>query len=325
MAVLLFTSNSSIIMKKGLSRFCIAVLIILISVAIVDSAIGKVMDWMLPKISNQGDTGKTYFSLYDVESPIVIVGSSRASHHYVTQIIEDTLGMSAYNVARDGCFFSYNCCVVNSILDRYSPELIIWENGTDYLFNGFDDPLENLYPYYKRNKWVTSAIREELPWTEYVRLSSRIYQYNSVMHRILMRYLRRNAFYDETEKGYMPLQPKSLKKALELKPIACNYTELSRTKIERFRATLSRAQEKGVKVVVVDSPMYRLCDVNNESAVEMRKICKMYGTLFLNNSQVPEFINHPEYFNDATHMNSIGSIPYTKYVLRQIKEYLSNE
>ena len=325
MAVLLFTSNSSIIMKKGLSRFCIAVLIILISVAIVDSAIGKVMDWMLPKISNQGDTGKTYFSLYDVESPIVIVGSSRASHHYVTQIIEDTLGMSAYNVARDGCFFSYNCCVVNSILDRYSPELIIWENGTDYLFNGFDDPLENLYPYYKRNKWVTSAIQEELPWTEYVRLCSRIYQYNSVMHRILMRYLRRSSFYDETEKGYMPLQPKSLRKALELKPIACNYTELSRTKVERFRATLSRAQEKGVKVVVVDSPMYRLCDVNNESAVEMRKICKMYGTLFLNNSQLPEFINHPEYFNDATHMNSIGSISYTKYVLRQIKEYLSNE
>ncbi len=295
------------------------------SVAIVDSAIGKVMDWMLPKISNQGDTGKTYFSLYDVESPIVVVGSSRASHHYVTQIIEDTLGMSAYNVARDGCFFSYNCCVVNSILDRYSPELIIWENGTEYLFNGFDDPLENLYPYYKRNKWVTSAIQEELPWTEYVRLCSRIYQYNSVMHRILMRYLRRSSFYDETEKGYMPLQPKSLRKALELKPIACNYTELSRTKVERFRATLSRAQEKGVKVVVVDSPMYRLCDVNNESAVEMRKICKMYGTLFLNNSQLPEFINHPEYFNDATHMNSIGSISYTKYVLRQIKEYLSNE
>lgn len=325
MAVLLFTSNSSIIMKKGLSRFCIAVLIILMSVAIVDSAIGKVMDWMLPKISNQGDTGKTYFSLYDVESPIVVVGSSRASHHYVTQIMEDTLGMSAYNVARDGCFFSYNCCVVNSILDRYSPELIIWENGTEYLFNGFDDPLENLYPYYKRNKWVTSAIQEELPWTEYVRLCSRIYQYNSVMHRILMRYLRRSSFYDETEKGYMPLQPKSLRKALELKPIACNYTELSRTKVERFRATLSRAQEKGVKVVVVDSPMYRLCDVNNESAVEMRKICKMYGTLFLNNSQLPEFINHPEYFNDATHMNSIGSISYTKYVLRQIKEYLSNE
>lgn len=82
---------------------------------------------MLPQISNQGDTGKTYFSLYDVESPVVVVGSSRASHHYVTKIIEDTLGVPAYNVARDGCFFSYNCCVVNSILDRYSPKMIIWE------------------------------------------------------------------------------------------------------------------------------------------------------------------------------------------------------
>lgn len=75
MAVLLFTSNSNIVMKKGLSRFCITVLIILISVVVVDIVIGKVMDWMLPQISNQGDTGKTYFSLYDVKSPIVVVGS----------------------------------------------------------------------------------------------------------------------------------------------------------------------------------------------------------------------------------------------------------
>lgn len=312
-------------MKKGLSRFCIACLTILISIIVVDNIIGKVMDWMLPQISNQGDTGKTYFSLYDVESPVVVVGSSRASHHYVTKIIEDTLGVPAYNVARDGCFFSYNCCVVNSILDRYSPKLIIWENGTEYLFDGFDDPLENLYPYYKRNKWVTSAIQEELPWTEFARLCSRIYQYNSVIHRILMRYHSRNSFEDGTEKGYLPLQPKTLRKALELKPIAYNYTKLSPTKIDRFSATLSRAKEKGVKVVVVDSPMYRICDENNESAVEMRKICKKYGALFLNNSQLPAFINHPDYFNDATHMNTLGAIPYTTFVLKQIKDYLSNE
>ena len=235
------------------------------------------------------------------------------------------MGVPAYNVARDGCFFSYNCCVVNSILDRYSPKMIIWENGTDYLFDGFDDPLENLYPYYKRNKWVTSAIQEELPWTEYARLSSRIYQYNSVIHRILMRYYGKKSFKDETEKGYLPLQPKTLRKALELKPTAYNYTGLSLTKIDRFSATLSRAKEKGVKVVVVDSPMYRICDENNESAVEMRKICKKYGALFLNNSQLPAFIKHPDYFNDATHMNTLGAIPYTTFVLKQIKDYLSNE
>lgn len=322
MAVLSFISNSKTIMKKGLSKFCVAVLVVLAMVTVVDVTVGKVMDWMLPQISNQGDTGKTYYSLNDVHTPIVIVGSSRAAHHYVTQLIEDSLGMPAYNVARDGCFFSYNCCVVNSILDRYTPKLIIWENGTEYLFDGFDDPLENLYPYYKKNPWVTSAIQEELPWTEYARLNSRIYQYNSIIHRILMRYRGRNSFVDETEKGYLPLQPKKLKKQLELKKVEQNCTELSKTKVERFKATLSRAKEKGVKVVVVDSPMYRVCDMNNKSAMEMQKICKMYGALFLNNSQLPEFVEHKEFFNDPTHMNTIGAVPYTKMFLEQIKKYL---
>lgn len=57
----------------------------------------------------------------------------------------------------------------------------------------------------------------------------------------------------------------------------------------------------------------------------MRKICKKYGALFLNNSQLPAFIKHPEYVNDATHMNTLGAIPYTTFVLKQIKDYLSNE
>ena len=146
-------------MKKGLLRFGVAVLVVLVSVVAIDFAVGKTMDWMLPQISNQGATGKTYFSLYDVNTPVVIVGSSRS------------IGLPAYNVARDGCFFSHNSCVVNSIIDRYSPKLIIWENCCEYLYEGVDDPFVNLYPYYKTNKWVTTAIKEELPWKEYARLN----------------------------------------------------------------------------------------------------------------------------------------------------------
>ena len=163
-------------------------------VVAIDITIGKVMDRMLPKISNQGDTGKTYYSLNDVNTPVIIVGSSRAAHHYVTNMIEDSLRMSTYNVARDGCFFSYNCCVVNSIMDRYTPKLIIWENGTDYLYDGVPDPLESMYPYYGNNKWVKKIIKDELPWKEYVRLNSHMYQYNSIIHRVVMRYCGRNSF-----------------------------------------------------------------------------------------------------------------------------------
>ena len=305
-------------MKKGLFRFCIAVLIVLASVAVVDEAVGKVMDWMIPQISNQGDTGKTYFSLNDVNTPVVIVGSSRAAHHYVTEMIEDSLKMPAYNVARDGCFFSYNCCVINSILDRYTPKLIIWENGTEYLYDDMDDPLESLYPYYDSNTWVNKTIKEELPFTEYARLNSNIYQYNSIVHRILSRYRGRNAFMDETVKGYLPLKPKKLRKELQLMSEKISSVRLSDTKVERFRQTLERAKEKGVKMIVVDSPKFKKRDKNNLSAVKMQELCQQYGSIFLDNSQLTYFLEHPELFNDATHMNDDGAKIYTKLFLDKI-------
>ena len=305
-------------MKKGLLRFGVAVLIVLASVAVVDVAVGKVMDWMLSQISNQGDSGKTYYSLNDVNTPVVIVGSSRAAHHYVTEMIEDSLLMPAYNVARDGCFFSYNCCVINSILDRYAPELIIWENGTEYLYEGISDPLESLYPYYSQNKWVSRTIQEELPLTEYLRLNSNIYQYNSIVHRILMRYRGRHSFSDGTIKGYLPLAPKQLKKQLALEKEELESSALSETKIERFRSTLERAQKIGVRIVVVDSPKYKLRTYENLSASKMQELCERYGALYIDNSQLPYFLDHPELFNDATHMNDDGAKVYTELFLKQI-------
>lgn len=306
-------------MKKGLFRFGVAVLIVLASVAVVDVAVGKVMDWMLSQISNQGDTGKTYYSLYEVNTPIVIVGSSRAAHHYVTQMIEDSLGASTYNVARAGCFFSYNCCVINTILDRCIPKLIIWENGTEYLYEDISDRMESLYPYYNSNRWVANAIREELPWTEYMRLNSRIYQYNSTIHRILLRYRGRHSFMDGTIKGYLPLAPKKLRKQLELELEELSASSLSPSKIERFRSILKRAQDMGVKMVIVDSPKYISRNHKNMSALKMKEICIQYGATYIDNSQIPYFLHHPELFNDAIHMNDNGAKIYTSFFSSQIK------
>ena len=226
--------------------------------------------------------------------------------------------MPSYNVARDGCFFSYNCCVINSILDRYTPELIIWENGTEYLYEGISDPLESLYPYYSQNKWVLRTIQEELPWTEYLRLNSNIYQYNSIVHRILMRYRGRHSFSDGTIKGYLPLAPKQLRKHLELRKEELESTTLSKTKIDRFRSTLERAQNMGVRIVVVDSPKYKLRTNENLSASKMQEMCERYGALYIDNSQIPYFLDHPELFNDATHMNDDGAKAYTELFLKQI-------
>lgn len=307
-------------MKKGFLRFGISVFVVLSVVTVLDWSIGRVMDSMLMSISGQGDIGKTYYSMYDVDAQIVIVGSSRATHHYVTQMIEDSLGLSAYNVARDGCFFSYNCCVINSILDRYTPSMIVWENGTDYLCSGINDPLESLYPYYRRNVWVTDAIDEDAPRMELIRLNSYIYRYNSTIHRILIRYWGRHSFADNTIKGYVPLKPLEQKMSLEQMDQQLTPSKLSDTKIERFRAVLDRARRKGTKVVVVDSPMYKKYDSENMSSIKMRQLCKQYDAQFLDNSQLPYFFEHPELFNDATHLNNEGAKVYTQIFIGQLKD-----
>lgn len=54
------------------------------------------------------------------------------------------------------------------------------------------------------------------------------------------------------------------------------------------------------------------------------RFCKMYGALFLNNSQLPEFLEHKELFNDPTHMNTIGAVAYTDFFLRQIGDFVNN-
>ncbi len=306
-------------MKKGFTRFWIVALSVILIVITLDFTFGKIMDWMLPQISNQGDIGKTYFALNDVETPVVIVGSSRASHHYVTQMIEDSLGMPAYNIGRDGCFYSYNCCVINSIMDRYKPKVIIWENGLEYLYEDSSDPLENLYPYFGSNRNVTNTINEELPWTELVRIRSNFYKYNSESHRIIMRYLSRNKFVDSTVQGYLPLSPKELRQSLVLAEEELISGGLSKTKVARFESILSRIHDMGVKLVVVDSPKYKIRNHEDESTKEMRRLCQLYGATFIDNSQIPFFLEHPEFFNDYTHLNDEGARIYTKLFIKQIE------
>ena len=296
-------------------------MIVLFSVIIVDTVAGKVLDWMLPQISVKTAMGKTYFALNEVEAPVVIIGSSRASHHYVSQIIEDSLGMEAYNVGRDGCFFSYNVCVINSILDRYTPEIIIWENGSNSLYENSDDPLENIYSYYKKNPWVTQIVNAEIEWDVRVYLMSNLYRYNSVIHRIVLRWFEKNGRELDAEKGYEPLTPRrwiAEKQSEQNQDVQRNIDNL---KIEMLRKTFERAQLGGVNLIYVESPIY---SENQASGLfgadkEVRRMALEHGVCYVDNRNLDVFVGHSEYFNDRTHLNSIGAEMYTKIFIGQLR------
>ena len=235
----------------------------------------------------------------------------------MTTQFEDSLKMSAYNVARDACLFSYNYCVVNSIIDRYSPQLIIWENDFDCLYERYEDSLEQLYPYYRSNIWVTQIIDEQLTWKERVMLNSRIYRYNSIVHRIVAHYFKGQSAID-TEKGYIPLTPKNLKNPLKLNNEEQLTFELSEKKIAHLRSVFQKTRARGIKLVMVDSPKYKIGNTNTLSRMKMKKICEEYDIIFLDNTQLAEINSHREYFNDNIHLNATGAAHYTKIFINQI-------
>jgi hypothetical protein len=138
-----------------------------------------------------------------------------------------------------------------------------------------------------------------------------------------MRYRSRNSYTEETEKGYEPLEPKKLIKKLELGPEKLTGTKLSETRLARFDSILSRAENKGIKMVIVDSPRYFIQDSINISRDKMEEISKKHGMLFIDNTHLPFFMEHDEMFADPTHMNSNGAEIYTELFLNQIHDYVS--
>ena len=75
-------------------------------------------------------------------------------------------------------------------------------------------------------------------------------------------------------------------------------------------------------MVVVDSPAYKILPPHTPSSDKMREICRQYGAAFIDNSQMPFFHRHPEYFYDEFHLNAIGAPVYTKMFVGQIKTML---
>lgn len=304
-------------MRKGLIKLLSTIAIVIGFVAVADYILGKVVDRMLPAISNQGQIGSTYFALNEVEYPILVVGSSRASHHYVPGILADSLGMEAYNIGRDGCFFSYNCCVIQSILDRYAPEVLVWETSMDVLSSD-NDPMESLYPYYGKNRFVTECIKADCDWTERAPLVSNLYKYNSNLIRIASRYAARNSYPEDKLNGYIPLPPKKWTPVERKTASDSGAAEIiDEVKVRRFKAVLSMALEKGVRLIVVNSPSYMATGKVSESEKLMREICDSMGVTIKNFAQAEGIYDNIDCWVDYGHMSSTGAEVYTRRFIEE--------
>ena len=103
--------------SKSTMLFC---LIFFIS----DRTIGKLLKGIYEK-QKRGDYFQTTYAVKNVKEKVLIFGSSRAMHHYVSEVFERKLNSSTYNVGRNGKNILYSYAILEQILTYHKPKIVI--------------------------------------------------------------------------------------------------------------------------------------------------------------------------------------------------------
>ena len=297
---------------------------VLAGVAVVDKVAGAGMNRLRDAVPVTQDIGKGRFAIREVETDVVIVGSSRAAHHYVSTMIADSLGCSVYNVGRDGCFFSDNLCVTNAILDRDSPKMIVLEVANDCLDENAKTNPEAMFPYYWDSQYIKEVIDSDVGWKANVQMLSTLYRYNATSFKTLgygIKGLIKGEVKDP-HYGLSPLPYKERRVPLTVGSIDTeeNLFVKSESKSIMLKKLIEKANANNVRMVLVCSPRLYKNTGKDKGCQALASICGETGIRFLDFSQEQSFLEHPEWFNDGTHLNCKGAQSFTELFLASLMQ-----
>ena len=314
-------------MNKEISRFLISSSVVLSLLLLLDLGVGfvgsKSLDY-LPDFTGKESTYivKNNYRIMRLDDDIVILGPSRASHHYNTTLLLDSINTyldtyySGYNAGMDAQFINSSCLVIESLLDRYSPEMIILDVIDFELMHEKDKEMDldymcNYAPFYGKVN-VVKKYFDDLGWKESLLMKSNLYRFNDKVLRISRSILKNDT---QPNDGFEPLFGKSVAKSNDdyiVSPMIDGYS------VNNLRRVIQLCKEKDVRLVLVASPRFRP-KLNNEL---IHAISIEYNIPYIDNYNSDYFNKHPELFNDEPHLNNDGATIYNQMLFEDMKPFL---
>ena len=261
-----------------------------------------------------GDALRTRFVCDKVNDQVLVIGSSRATHHYIPKQMEEKLKRSVFDCGMDGCYFLYQTAVIDCILNRYSPELIIWDEVSPNVFDGGIKDADNLTrlsklnSYYDINQYVNNLIQLKSKFEKY-KMYSKLYRYNSCLFNYGSAFLRSKGTLER--KGYLPLYgiDKTLQQPKQRYIEDICYQE----NVELFKHVLELCSKKKVPLVISFSPCFT--DDNALKTLQCKKLLEIAREF---NVPVIDFYHHPDFMSDSNlfwdtgHLNDEGAKLFTE-------------
>lgn len=297
-----------------MKKFIVRIIVFFVAIAIIDIIFGKCCDYMYEH-SNSGDSRKINYAIRECNADILIMGSSRANHHYNPQILSDSIGLSCYNLGIDGSGAILMDGFYRLITQRYAPKLIIYELTPSFdLYQNVADAnntryLAQLKPYYRED--CLKQLFDDIDGSERMKLHSGLYRYNTSCLNLFRSYIGHGTL---NSNGYLPLYGVMN----DYKPFEVDADNAVDTlKVKFFKQFISDCKENGTKLLFVVSP--RFGATTSIGYQPLFDICKQEDCEMLDYYCHPSFVSTKEFFNDSYHLNDVGAAEFTKTIAYHIK------
>ena len=296
-------------------KFITIALIISAVLVVLDLAIGTGLR-VLYFTQKQGRLYNLTRTMEQSTSEILIFGSSRAENQYNPAILSDSMGMTCYNAGYAGQSVLYHKALLEVIVERYIPQLVIIDIKTYELdkMQADYDKLSALNPYIKRHP----VIRETLSLRKYEKIKhlSNIYPFNSLFARIIMGHTGIQTK-DSNENGFSPIEGVWTD---SLKPRTFNNDKpLDINKINAFNRIISICKENDIQLVAVISPSFEN-QINTALSISyMISVCNQNEIPVINFTNSADFRDN-RLFHDTAHLNATGADIFTSKLAGKIMQ-----
>lgn len=293
-------------MKKYITH----ILLFFLIVSLVDIVAGRFGDF-LQSHANGGATMRTNSFVSKDIHDVIVMGSSRAHHHYDTPFICDSIGIDIYNAGYDGNGVVLAYGFLSMVLERYSPKLIIYDITPNFDIYEYQPDNHNaryltiLKPYYDNPE--VGGIMKDISYEEWLKCHSGLIRYNSGLARSLM---DKVGLQGVDDCGYAPASG-----ALEddRKENASLSNTIDPIKLRYVEQIISLSRQNDIPIVFVASPWYGATD--SEILNPIKDICKKREVPFWDYFTDSEFCDR-ELFNDPGHLNNKGARLFSKKIIQ---------
>lgn len=306
--------------KLGGALLCIVAAVLL--VFLMDFCLGGANAWLYHR-SQYGIFHRQQYVLNESEDDIIILGSSRASHHYVPSIISDSLGMSCYNAGSEGMCIYYHYAMLASMIERgHRPKVVIYDvmnlDIQEYPGPTFtlDAALDRIAPHYGEFECLDNLFALN-GWKERLKLMFLTYRYNSKS----VQSIKCNFIPSPEDNGYEKVSG-HLPDDVAFESLDYGNYNIDTLKLQYLNKLIHLAKANHIQLIFVLSPYYK---DNPSNALDVAKeTAEQNGLILIDCYNDPEMMKR-ELFRDVMHLNDEGAHEWSSFLAHILRNKLNKQ